>query len=101
MLQIAEPAILTLNHDGHGGNEQTLNLAPDEIIISVEAHWGKKDKHTQVFYICLTPSTGKTLAGGTQTDIQMLNPSSRLSVFTMYYFLNYTCMCVTFVFASD
>ncbi|CAH0475771.1 unnamed protein product [Peronospora belbahrii] len=67
-LRITKPKVVVLNHGGHGGKEQTLVLGPDEHITSVEAHWGKENKHTRVFYICLTTSAGKTLSGGTKTE---------------------------------
>eukprot|EP00644_Phytophthora_capsici_P010461 jgi/Phyca11/8686/fgenesh1_pm.PHYCAscaffold_30_\ len=34
----------------------------------MEAHWGKKDDHTRVFYLNFITSAGNSISGGTQTD---------------------------------
>ncbi|KAG6955354.1 hypothetical protein JG687_00011274 [Phytophthora cactorum] len=67
-LKITAPIETVLNHGGRGGTEQTITLAADEYITSMEAHWDKKDKHTRVFYISFTTSAGQTIAGGTKTE---------------------------------
>jgi len=67
-LQVSAPAEVTMSHGGTGGTEQTLTLAPDEYITSMEAHWGKKNDHTRVFYISFTTSAGNTISGGTKTE---------------------------------
>ncbi|KUF96809.1 RAN GTPase-activating protein 2 [Phytophthora nicotianae] len=66
-LQITSPAEQIMNHGGNGGTEKTITLAADEHITSMEAHWDKKDKHTRVFYISFTTTTGQTIEGGTKT----------------------------------
>ncbi|GMF55842.1 unnamed protein product [Phytophthora fragariaefolia] len=67
-LQVATPTEVTMNHGGSGGTDQTLTLGEDEYITSMEAHWGKKNDHTRVFYLSFTTSAGNTLSGGTLTD---------------------------------
>ncbi|GMF29886.1 unnamed protein product [Phytophthora lilii] len=67
-LQVAAPAEQTFNHGGSGGTEQTLTLAADEDIVSMECHMGKKNDHTRIFYISFTTSAGNTISGGTQTE---------------------------------
>ncbi|ETI48152.1 hypothetical protein F443_07777 [Phytophthora nicotianae P1569] len=67
-LQITTPAEVTMNHGGTGGSDKTLTLGPGEYITSMEAHWGKKDDHTRVFYLKFTTSAGNSIEGGTTTD---------------------------------
>ncbi|GMF22927.1 unnamed protein product [Phytophthora lilii] len=67
-LQIASPAEVTMNHGGSGGTDATLTLGAGEYITSMEAHWGKKDDHTRVFYLNFITSAGNSISGGTKTD---------------------------------
>ncbi|KAJ8566763.1 hypothetical protein ON010_g6357 [Phytophthora cinnamomi] len=67
-LQIQAPAEVTMSHGGNGGEEKTLTLAPGEFITSMEAHWGKKDDHTRVFYLNFETNKGNSISGGTKTD---------------------------------
>ncbi|GMF55844.1 unnamed protein product [Phytophthora fragariaefolia] len=67
-LQITTPEEVTMNHGGSGGTEATLALGTGEYITSMEAHWGKKDDHTRVFYLHFITSAGNSISGGTQTD---------------------------------
>ncbi|KAF4321890.1 hypothetical protein G195_004513 [Phytophthora kernoviae 00238/432] len=57
-----------MSHGGSGGTENTLTLGAGEYITSMEAHWGKKDDHTRVFYLNFVTSAGNSISGGTQTD---------------------------------
>ncbi|RLN49582.1 hypothetical protein BBJ29_010157, partial [Phytophthora kernoviae] len=57
-----------MSHGGSGGTENTLTLGTGEYITSMEAHWGKKDDHTRVFYLNFVTSAGNSISGGTQTD---------------------------------
>ncbi|KAE9115686.1 hypothetical protein PF010_g9241 [Phytophthora fragariae] len=67
-LQITAPEELTMNHGGTGGSDVTLTLGAGEYITSMEAHWGKKDDHTRVFYLNFVTSFGNSISGGTETD---------------------------------
>ncbi|KAG6969838.1 hypothetical protein JG687_00002958 [Phytophthora cactorum] len=67
-LQVATPAEVTMNHGGTGGSDKTLTLGPGEYITSMEAHWGKKDDHTRVFYLKFVTSAGNSIEGGSTTD---------------------------------
>uniref|UniRef100_H3GBL1 Jacalin-type lectin domain-containing protein n=1 Tax=Phytophthora ramorum TaxID=164328 RepID=H3GBL1_PHYRM len=67
-LNVATPTEVTMNHGGSGGTENTLTLGAGEYITSMEAHWGKKDDHTRVFYLNFVTSAGNSISGGTQTD---------------------------------
>ncbi|KAF1780614.1 Jacalin-like lectin domain [Phytophthora cactorum] len=67
-LQIAEPVAASFAHGGEGGNYKTLTLREDEYITSMEAHWGKKDDRTRIFYLSFGTNFGITVSGGTKTD---------------------------------
>ncbi|EGZ15907.1 hypothetical protein PHYSODRAFT_263165 [Phytophthora sojae] len=57
-----------MSHGGKGGEDKTLTLAPGEYVTSMEAHWGKKDDHTRVFYLNFETNKGNSISGGTTTD---------------------------------
>jgi hypothetical protein len=67
-LQIETPAEVTMSHGGDGGMDNTLTLGDGEYITSMEAHWGKKNDHTRVFYLNFVTSAGNSISAGTQTD---------------------------------
>ncbi|KAL3664383.1 hypothetical protein V7S43_010706 [Phytophthora oleae] len=67
-LQVTAPEDLSLNHGGSGGTEQTITLAADEYITSMEVHWDKKDRQTRVFYLSVNTTEGQTISGGTKTS---------------------------------
>ncbi|ETK88064.1 hypothetical protein F441_07760 [Phytophthora nicotianae CJ01A1] len=67
-LQIGTPEEVTINHGGSGGTDKTLTLGAGEYITAMEAHWGKKDDHTRVFYLNFVTSAGNSISGGTQTE---------------------------------
>ncbi|KAG3033147.1 hypothetical protein PC120_g2083 [Phytophthora cactorum] len=67
-LQMGTPEEVTTNHGGSGGTDNTLTLGVGEYITSMEAHWGKKDDHTRIFYLNFVTSAGNSISGGTQTD---------------------------------
>ncbi|GAB9477517.1 Phospholipase d gamma 3 [Globisporangium polare] len=56
------------SYGGSGGSASTLALAKGEYIKSLEAHWGKKDGHTRIFYLSAVTSTGRSLAKGSKTS---------------------------------
>ncbi|OWZ03413.1 Endonuclease [Phytophthora megakarya] len=58
----------TFSHGGTGGTAKTLNLSSGEYITSMQAHWGKYNSHTRIFYLKFTTSLGNTLSGGTTTS---------------------------------
>ena len=59
---------LTFSHGGNGGSPRSLELAPGEFIKQAEVHIGRKSGSDRVFYLKLTTSSGRTLAGGSQTS---------------------------------
>ncbi|RLN38136.1 hypothetical protein BBO99_00008753 [Phytophthora kernoviae] len=67
-LEITGPTAATFSHGGSGGTENTLKLGADEYITSMEAHWGKKNDHTRIFYLSFGTSAGNSVAGGSMTD---------------------------------
>ncbi|GMF55847.1 unnamed protein product [Phytophthora fragariaefolia] len=67
-LTVSEPTAQAFTHGGTGGTDNTIALAAGEHITSMEAHWGKKDGHTRVFYLNFGTSAGNSVSGGTQTD---------------------------------
>ncbi|KAE9110804.1 hypothetical protein PF007_g11726 [Phytophthora fragariae] len=67
-LQVQSPAEVTMSHGGKGGEDKTLTLSAGEYITSMEAHWGKKDDHTRVFYLNFETNKGNSISGGTKTD---------------------------------
>lgn len=67
-LQVTALVEVTMNHGGSGGTDATLTLGVGEYITSMEAHWGKKDDHTRVFYLNFVTNFGNSISGGTQTD---------------------------------
>ncbi|ETL94808.1 hypothetical protein L917_07318 [Phytophthora nicotianae] len=67
-LQIAEPVAKSFAHGGEGGNYKTLTLREGEYITSMEAHRGKKDDHTRIFYLSFGTNFGIKVSGGTKTD---------------------------------
>ncbi|KAF1775677.1 Necrosis inducing protein [Phytophthora cactorum] len=48
--------------------EITAPLGPDEYIMSMEAHWGKRKGRTRIFYLRFGTSVGNSLEGGSMTD---------------------------------
>ncbi|KAL4173098.1 hypothetical protein KRP22_008253 [Phytophthora ramorum] len=67
-LHVTEPSEVYMVHGGTGGTDNTLTLGTGEYINSIEAHWGKKNDHTRVFYLSLGTNMGNSVSGGTQTD---------------------------------
>ncbi|GMF33651.1 unnamed protein product [Phytophthora lilii] len=67
-LTVSAPTVKTFSHGGTGGTAKTLTLSSGEYITSVEAHWGKYNSHTRIFYLKFKTSLGNTLSGGTTTD---------------------------------
>ena len=63
---------LTFTHGGNGGSPRSLNLASGEVIKQAEVHVGRKNGSDRVFYLKLTTSSGRTLAGGSQTSKRFL-----------------------------
>lgn len=57
-----------LSHGGTGGTEQSLTLAANEYLSSVQLCSGQSSGHTRIFYSKFTTSTGRTLAGGSTTS---------------------------------
>ncbi|KAF4038768.1 Jacalin-like lectin domain [Phytophthora infestans] len=57
-----------LHHGGKGGAAKTLELAEDEHIIGIQAHWGKYYRHTRIMYIEFTTDAGNTISGGSPTS---------------------------------
>ncbi|ETO65128.1 hypothetical protein F444_17515, partial [Phytophthora nicotianae P1976] len=66
-LNIKAPTATTFTHGGTGGDANTLSIGVDEYITSMEAHWGKKNDHTRIFYLSFGTSKGNTISGGTKT----------------------------------
>ncbi|MBE1877446.1 jacalin-like lectin [Myceligenerans pegani] len=56
-----------LAHGGNGGTLRTLSLAPGEYPVSLHLCRAKHDGHTRIFSARFTTSTGRTLAGGSET----------------------------------
>ncbi|KAG3110804.1 hypothetical protein PI124_g12512 [Phytophthora idaei] len=67
-LQVAAPVAQNFTHGGDGGTLNTLTLNADEYITSMEAHWGKQEGRTRVFYLSFGTSDGKSVSGGSMTD---------------------------------
>jgi hypothetical protein len=56
-----------LEHGGSGGTPQSLALTSGEYPASLRLCRAKHDDHTRIFYARFTTSTGRTLAGGSET----------------------------------
>ncbi|ETN10103.1 hypothetical protein PPTG_10831 [Phytophthora nicotianae INRA-310] len=69
-VEVSAPKKMTFTHGGRGGKEDTLVLEAGEYITSFEAHLGKKRGATRVFYLSLKTSNGRSISGGTQTEIK-------------------------------
>ncbi|KAG6580233.1 ABC transporter ABCA1 lipid exporter family [Phytophthora cinnamomi] len=54
-------------HGGNGGSPQTLTLNSGERFQCLEAHWGKYKGRTRIFYIKISTTGGRSIAGGTPT----------------------------------
>ncbi|ETN13083.1 hypothetical protein PPTG_08017 [Phytophthora nicotianae INRA-310] len=67
-LEITAPVATIFNHGGGGGDPKTLTLGPGEYITSMEAHWGKRNGHTRIFYLRFGTNAGNFLEGGSKTD---------------------------------
>ncbi|ETI37404.1 hypothetical protein F442_16443 [Phytophthora nicotianae P10297] len=69
-LGIISPGQITtfLRHGGKGGVAKTLDLAEDEHIIGIQAHWAKYYRHTRIMYIEFTTDAGNTISAGSPTD---------------------------------
>ncbi|EGZ15941.1 hypothetical protein PHYSODRAFT_508902 [Phytophthora sojae] len=67
-LEVTGPKAATFNHGGAGGDGNTLKLAAGEHITSMEAHWGKKDGRTRIFYLSFGTSAGNSVSGGSMTE---------------------------------
>ncbi|KAE9350117.1 hypothetical protein PR003_g5514 [Phytophthora rubi] len=67
-LEVKGPTAATFSHGGSGGRANTLTLAADEYISSMEAHWGEKKGRTRIFYLSFGTSAGNSVSGGSQTD---------------------------------
>ncbi|KAG3066358.1 hypothetical protein JG687_00006754 [Phytophthora cactorum] len=67
-ITISAPSATTFSHGGTGGTAKTLTLSVGEYITSMQAHWGKYNSHTRIFYLKFTTNLGNMLSGGTATD---------------------------------
>ncbi|KAG3066357.1 hypothetical protein JG687_00006755 [Phytophthora cactorum] len=67
-LVLSSPTKATLAHGGNGGTENILNLESGEYLVSMEAHWGKKDGRTRIFYLKFSTNSGRWVEGGSKTD---------------------------------
>ncbi|GMF43689.1 unnamed protein product [Phytophthora fragariaefolia] len=67
-LMAPTPKATTFDHGGSGGKKNTLTLAKDEYITSMEVHWGKKAGRTHIFYLSFGTSARNSVFGGTQTE---------------------------------
>ncbi|ETP17870.1 hypothetical protein F441_07818 [Phytophthora nicotianae CJ01A1] len=67
-LEVAGPKAITFNHGGAGGKENTLKLAKDEFITTMEVHWAEKKGRTRIFYLSFGTSAGNTVSAGSQTE---------------------------------
>ncbi|KAE9008256.1 hypothetical protein PF011_g10774 [Phytophthora fragariae] len=67
-LEVKSPKAATFSHGGSDGRANTLTLAADEYITSMEAHWGEKKGRTRIFYLSFGTSAGNSVSGGSQTD---------------------------------
>jgi len=56
-----------LSHGGTGGTEQSLTLAANEYLSSMQLCSGKHEDHTRIFYAKFTTSAGRSLSGGSAT----------------------------------
>lgn len=56
-----------LSHGGAGGTEQSLTLAANEYLSSVQVCSGQYANHTRIFYAKFTTSSGRSLSGGSTT----------------------------------
>lgn len=65
---LSAPTPATFSYGGTGGNANTLTLAKGEYIKSLEAHWGKKDDRTRIFYLSAVTNTGRAVWSGTKTS---------------------------------
>ncbi|EUC62662.1 endonuclease/exonuclease/phosphatase family protein [Rhizoctonia solani AG-3 Rhs1AP] len=55
-------------HGGSGGVKYTLDLVSDEYILSVKLCWGKKNKHTRIFYAKATTNKERFIEVGRYTE---------------------------------
>ncbi|ETI48099.1 hypothetical protein F443_07828 [Phytophthora nicotianae P1569] len=69
-LEVTAPTAETFTHGGSGGTENKLALEKGEHITSMEAHWGKKNGRTRIFYLNFGTSAGNSVSGGTKTDLK-------------------------------
>ncbi|OWZ07193.1 hypothetical protein PHMEG_00020445 [Phytophthora megakarya] len=69
-LEVTAPTAETFTHGGPGGTENRLALEKGEYITSMEAHWGQKKGRTRIFYLNFGTSAGKSVSGGTKTDLK-------------------------------
>ncbi|KAG2769518.1 hypothetical protein PC116_g1524 [Phytophthora cactorum] len=69
-LEVTAPTAETFTHGGPGGTENKLALEAGEHITSMEAHWGKKNGRTRIFYLNFGTSAGNSVSGGTKTDLK-------------------------------
>ncbi|KAE9105261.1 hypothetical protein PF010_g13089 [Phytophthora fragariae] len=67
-LEVKGPTAAIFSHGGSSGRANTLTLAADEYISSMEAHWGEKKGRTRIFYLSFGTSAGNSVSGGSQTD---------------------------------
>ncbi|KAF4321891.1 hypothetical protein G195_004514 [Phytophthora kernoviae 00238/432] len=67
-LHVTAPTETYYAHGGTGGTDNTLTIGTGEYITSIEAHTGKKNDHTRVFYLNIVTNLGNSISGGTQTD---------------------------------
>ncbi|CUA68015.1 putative protein Mb0912 [Mycobacterium bovis AF2122/97] [Rhizoctonia solani] len=57
----------SFTHGGWGGDFYTLDLTSEEHITSVKLCWGKRNKHTRIFYAGAVTNTGKNIQAGKMT----------------------------------
>eukprot|EP00644_Phytophthora_capsici_P010483 jgi/Phyca11/116098/e_gw1.30.191.1 len=63
-LEVTGPTAATFTHGGSGGTANTLKLAKDEYITSMEAHWAEKKGRTRIFYLNFGTSAGNKVEAG-------------------------------------
>ncbi|CAE6435570.1 unnamed protein product [Rhizoctonia solani] len=54
-------------HGGWGGNFSSLALTSEEHITSVKLCWGKRNKHTRIFYAAAVTNSGRNIQAGKMT----------------------------------
>ncbi|CAE6455075.1 unnamed protein product [Rhizoctonia solani] len=55
-------------HGGPGGNSYSLRMIPGDYVTSVKLCWGKKHRHTRIFYAQANTILGHSVHAGTKTE---------------------------------